>query len=270
MRDIPADRLLALQEERQLGANVDGIRLPPTIDGYFLPGSPPKLIESGQYNAVPIIASSNGDDLDVRMNPITRAKSINEFRKAATERYKGDAEVFFDLYPISQDSEVPQVARLAAAEGGFVSGSRNCAKQLASKFNTATYIALFTRKPSFAPGAMIADIDPANTGAYHTADIPFWLGTLDTFNQFRMTRQWTEQDRSLSAAMIETLINFARTGNPTSDKWKWPKWQSNDEKIMVVGDQPTVQPLAPERMEFHRAHPFVLQPPRATAPTIRD
>ena len=39
MRNVPADRILALQEENQLGLSVPGVRAPSVIDGYFWTGT---------------------------------------------------------------------------------------------------------------------------------------------------------------------------------------------------------------------------------------
>ncbi|UIY31719.1 hypothetical protein LZK73_32865 (plasmid) [Neorhizobium galegae] len=49
-------------------------------------------------------------------------------------------------------------------------------------------MSMFSRRHSFAPGVDYTDIDEKTIGAYHTADIPFWFGTLETFNKFRQGR----------------------------------------------------------------------------------
>ena len=46
----------------------------------------------------------------------------------------------------------------------------------------------------------------ATVGAYHTADVPYWLGTLDSLNLFRPTRDWTAEDRALSSQMMAHLL----------------------------------------------------------------
>ncbi len=91
------------------------------------------------------------------------------------------------------------------------------------------YIGMFAREPSFAPGVKIADIDPATAGVYHAADLPFWLGTQDSFNLFRQTRAWSDADRSLSAQMMDTLIAFADTGNPNTARVAWAPWSPDNE-----------------------------------------
>ena len=82
------------------------------------------------------------------------------------------------------------MARMVAHHGGFVLASRRCARDQASVGEPA-YIGEFVRKHPYAPGVRFADQDPATVGAYHTGDIPYWLGTLDEYNRLRRTRDWT-------------------------------------------------------------------------------
>ena len=67
-------------------------------------------------------------------------------------------------------------------------------------------------------------------GAFHSLEIPFFLGT-DTLNavmqSFLFTRQNAPGRKALSAAMMDYLAAFARTGNPNrpgSGLPEWPAW----------------------------------------------
>ena len=68
------------------------------------------------------------------------------------------------------------------------------------------------RAHPYVPGVRIADQNTATVGAYHTADIPYFLGTQDAYNMFRPTRNWTPWDREMSARMMGSLIAMAATG----------------------------------------------------------
>ena len=87
MRNVPADRILALQEENQLGLSVPGVRAPAVIDGYFWTGTKEEAFASHQASDVPIIASSNGDDLDFGANPLTRARTVADYQAIARQMY---------------------------------------------------------------------------------------------------------------------------------------------------------------------------------------
>jgi len=255
LRSVPADKILALQEEHQLGANVQGVRLPPTLDGLFWTQDKARTLASHQFNDVPIMAGSNADDLDSNWSPLTKATTVAEFQDAAGKLYGAQAGEFLKLFPVRSDVDVPRVAHLAARESGFLGQSRSCAELQAKYNHSPSYIEVFARKHSYAPDAKIADQNIASIGAYHTADVPFWFGTLETFNQLRTTRQWTAQDRALSDSMMHTLIAFANTGNPATLEVPWPAYSSKQERFMLFADGATIESLDSRRMDWLQSHP---------------
>jgi len=265
MRDIPADRILAIQSESQVGANVQGIRIGgPIVDGFVLPGQKPALLAAGQINRVPIIASSNTDDIDIQMSPFGHIATLDQYRTAASAAFGNDAVGFLRLFPAKGDAEANAMARHVAHLAGFVLASRQCARDQAS-IGQPAYIDEFARKHPYAPGVHFADQDPATVGAYHTGDVPYWLGTLDAYNSRRRTREWTAYDRSLSETMMDDLIAFAREGRPGPG---WPAWSAKDERETVFGDSVAVRRLDTRRLDWLAAHPIARQalPPRPGSP----
>jgi para-nitrobenzyl esterase len=253
MRNVPADRILAQQAESQVGAKAQGIRTPPLIDGYFTVGPKENVLVN-----VPIMVSSNGDDLDANMSPLTRAKTVQEYEAIARQLYGADAAKFSSLFPVKKDSDVYAAAHAAARESGMLKASRTCAQ----KQGSVAYISLFSHKHPYAPGVKFADQDPATVGAYHSADIPYWLGTFDAFNLFRQTRVWTDYDRHLSDAMLQALIHFAQTGSPDSANLKWPAWSARKEQYLSLGDEIAVMRLQAARIDWLAAHPVESAPAR--------
>jgi para-nitrobenzyl esterase len=257
LRDMPADHILAIQTENQVGARVEGIRINgPIIDGYFLPGPKRSLLEAGQANAVPIIASYTTDDIDIAMNPIATATTVAQFRAVARSQYGGDAEAFLRLYPVSSDADVPRVAHEAARTAGFETSARYCASAQAQYLRAPAWLIQFDRRHPYVTGVRIADQNIATIGAYHTSDVPYWLGTLDQYNSLRPTRAWTAWDRGLSGAMVDFLISFANTGQPRAAGIAWPAWSRDAERKLVAGDSAHVESLNAERMEWHAHHPL--------------
>lgn len=245
MRNVPADRILAQQTESQVGAKVQGVRTPPLVDGYF-------TVDGGALTDIPIMVSSNGDDLDANMNPLTHAKTVPEYVAIARQLYGTDAAKFLSLFPAKSDSDVYAAAHAAARENGMLKASRTCARK---QVGSAAYISLFSRKHPYAPGVIFADQNPATIGAYHSADIPYWLGTFDAFNQLRVTRAWTDYDRHLSDTMLQALIRFAATGAPDTAAQTWPAWSARQERYLALGDQITPTRLNSSRMDWLAAHP---------------
>jgi para-nitrobenzyl esterase len=261
MRQVPADKILALQAEFQVGNNTAGVRTGAVIDGYFTPKSRAETLQAHEVNDVPIIAGFNHEDLDAA-NPLVSASTIAQYQAIASQMYGVDAPEFLKLFPVSQNADIRAVGMEAAREGDLEQHARECAR-LQTQYNTSpAYIDMFALKPSFAPAAKIADLDPATAGAYHTADIPFWFGTQDVFNLFRTTRVWTAWDRQLSDDMMASLIAFAVTGNPNTAQVKWPAWSSKNEQKIVFSDTIYAAKLDIKRMDWLAAHPakFILRP----------
>ena len=271
MRNVPADRILALQEENQLGLRVSGVRAPAVIDGYFWTGTKEQAFASHQASDVPVIASSNGDDLDSARYPLTRARTVADYQTLARQMYATEADAFLQLYPAQTDADVQPMARRAAMENGMMMNSRSCAEMQAKHGKAPVYIDTFTRKHPYAPGVKIADQNPATVGAYHTADVPYWLDTLDTYNWQRPTRVWTAYDRELTDRMAGALIALAETGSPVTPQLNWPAWTAASPQYMVFGDTVAVQTMDIKRMDWLAAHPPAPvapanaqpQPPRA-------
>jgi para-nitrobenzyl esterase len=67
--------------------------------------------------------------------------------------------------------------------------------------------------------------------------VPYWLGTLESLNLFRRTRDWTDLDRRLSDQMSNAIVRFAKTGNPNEvSRDDWPAYEPDAEKIRELGD----------------------------------
>ena len=254
MRQVPADKILAQQAESQVGVSVQGVRAPPVIDGYFTTGTKLSVLQAHAFNDVPIIASSNHEDLNVS-NPLLKAKTVAEYKAIAGQMYGADAEMFLKLYPAATDADVPAVAGKAARESGLEGASRTCAKLQAQYNHSAAYIDLYTHVHPYAPGVKIADQDTATAGAYHTADIPYWFDTLDHYNMFRTTRVLKPWDRTLIDRMSASLIAFAETGSPATADAKWPAWTATGEQKIEFGDAITVVKLDGQKMDWLAAHP---------------
>ena len=256
MRSAPADKILALQAESQVGADNPGLRAPAVIDGYFWVTGKEQALAQHIASDVPIIASSNGDDLDAGMNPITRTHTVAEYQAMAEKMYGPAAPEFLKLYPVRTDADVQPMAHRAAWEGGLLQSSRTCGDLKAKYTSTATFIDLFTHKHPYAPGVRFADQNPETVGAYHTADVPYWFDTLDKYNMFRPTRVWTAYDRQLSDRMFGALVALAETGSPSTAGFNWPAYSAKNPAYVVFGDTAKVETLPTARMDWLAAHPI--------------
>lgn len=266
MRQVPADRILALQEDCQLGCTNGNIRFGgANVDGYFLPNQPAALFAAHRNSDVPVITGFTRDESN---NALKAARTVADFRTAAQTAYGANADQFLRLYDPKTDAEVATLGSVAARDAAVGRGARNWAIAQARDNQSPTYIFMLSRVQPFNPAVVIAD-HPERVGAYHTSDVPYWFGTLDALNMFRPTRIWTDDDRMLSGRMMDALIAFARSGDPSTPAMNWPSWSARDERYLELDVTPTVLRMNPARMDFVNAHPIT---PAAAAPSrgIRD
>jgi para-nitrobenzyl esterase len=252
MRNIAADKLLALQEDCQLGCTAGNIRVGSTIvDGHYMPDTPAKLFAAKRNSDVPVIAGFANDE---SRNDLSSAKTFAEYEAAAYRLYGPRGAEFLRLYPASTPAEVNAMGRAAAREAMVGRGMRNWALAQSAFTTSPTYMYNLVRVHPFNPAALPAD-RPDLVGAYHTSDVPYWFGTQDALNMWRPTRNWTPEDRKLSADMTASLIAFANTGSPTTAAIQWPAWTPASEQL-VEFNTTGVKAVAMEtpRWNFHVAN----------------
>lgn len=264
MRQIPADRILALQSESQVGVSRQGVRTGPVIDGYFTPKTKAAILEAREFNDVPIIASFTHDEAS---NDLKRARSVEEYKAAAAKIFGAAAGEFLQLYGVAADADVRPMAQTAANEAAGLLNSCTCAALQAKYGKSRAYITVFSRRHPYVPGAKIADQDPATIGAYHTSEVPYYFGTFDAYNLFRPTRNWTESDHELSRKMTVALIAFAETGDPSTPDLQWPAWTADNEVYVNFGERITLETVNRPGLDWMAKH---RPPPRARGRGPRD
>jgi para-nitrobenzyl esterase len=246
MRQIQADKILAVQKDCQLGC-AGTIAVTPDIDGYVLPDTVPNIFAAGKQNDVATVAGFTSDESS---NDLRTAGTLEAYVAAAKKLYGDQADRFLALYPAKTDAEAKAMGLTAAREGLVEIGTRNWAEAQAKTGKAPFYMHMFSRVHPFAPGVEFFD-SPQKIGAYHTSDVPYWFGTQDAFNKFRTTRNWTEFDRALSERMMDTLVAFARTGNPATAATPWPQWKQDAQTYVEFGDNTGVREENRARLDFH-------------------
>ncbi|SEB15639.1 carboxylesterase/lipase family protein [Variovorax sp. YR216] len=257
MRNLPADKVLELQKDCQLGC-AGTITVPVIVDGYFLPDSVPNIYAAGKQNDVPIL---DGFTRDESSNALRTAATLDEYKTTAKKLFGEKSERFLQIYPASTDAEAKAMGKIAAREGLIELGANSWAVAQSRTGKSPFYMYMFSRVHPFAPGVTFYD-NPAAIGAYHTSDLPYFFDTLDAFNLFRTTREWTPLDRELSARMMDSLLAFARTGNPATRATPWPRWTSEQPQLVEFGEDTRVISESRERMAFHTPETLTSSTPR--------
>jgi para-nitrobenzyl esterase len=246
MRTLPADKILAVQKDCQLGC-AGTIRIGTSVDGYFLPDTVANIYAAGKQNDIPIVSGFTRDESS---NEIRAARTLDEYAAAARKMYGDRAEGFLKLYPASTDAEAKAMGVVAARESLAEKSSRLWALAQTATGKAPFYMYMFSRVHPFAEGVTFFD-NPKAIGAYHTSDVPYWFQTQEAFNLFRKTRDWTAFDRELSARMMDSLLAFARTGDPTTPATPWPRWSVTQPQYLEFGDVTRIGTENTERMTFH-------------------
>jgi len=74
-------------------------------------------------------------------------------------------------------------------------------------------------------------------GAGHGVEIQYMLDNLDVD-----PRSWTAEDRRLADRLADTVVQFARTGNPTGDGLPaWPAFDGSKTSILPIGNDAELQ-----------------------------
>jgi para-nitrobenzyl esterase len=245
LRNLPADRILAMQAEFQLGAIGGPVRFRPNLDAYFMPRTPREVFASGEQHDVPVLLGFTRDESS---NDLRTATTTEAFT-AAARRYFGErSDEFLRLYPIS--AGVAAMGAAAVRDGGMATSMRSWALGQLAKGRSPAYIYMYSHPHPYAPGAAFADLDPAKAGAYHSSEVPYFLLTQDVYNRIRRTRDWKEYDRRLADVMSDALVAFASSGDPTTASLKFPPFDLRHERLVEFGDEVRVASFNKARMRF--------------------
>ena len=246
LRNVPADRILAVQAEFQLGGTAGTVRFRPNLDAHFMPKQPRETFTAGEQNDVPLLLGFTRDESS---NDLRAARNLVQFREAAQKYFGERSGEFLHLYPAT-DADVATVGAQAARDGGMATSMRSWAYGQMKRGRQPVYLYMYAHGHSYAPGVVIADLNPQSAGAYHSSEIPFFLLTLDAYNRLRPTRAWTEKDRALANTMSDILIAFASGGIPQTRELRLPRFDAKRESLMEFGDELKVINFNKSRMEF--------------------
>lgn len=224
MRNIAADRILAERSGR--------FGLGPIRDGYFMPKTMAETFAAGEQHDVPVMFGFTRDE---GFSPIARAQSLDEYRDLIGQAYRDKADELLQLYPAANDTQARRAARDIARDSTLGTSMWAWAEAQYEYGKQPAYVFMFSRVHPYTPGVVIENHDPATVGAYHTADVPYWLQTLDSLNLFRQTRTYTDYDRELADLMSDAIMNFAKSGDPSSDVLQWPAFSPDNARIVEFG-----------------------------------
>jgi para-nitrobenzyl esterase len=249
MRAMPAGDIQAALAKLGTGPGA-GVPTRPIVDGWFLPDTPDHLFKAGKQNDVPLYVSATQKDLGSAAQFYESVHTVTELHDAAATAFGDAAAEFARLFPATTDSQARQTALLVSGNTGFGVSNRDWARDAITTGKSPAYLVQWTHVPPAAtPGASGAPAMPG-AGPTHGSDIEYWLGTYVS----NKNRAWSDSDRQLSEKMQDTLIAFAKTGNPGTRAVKVPRYNTGNEQRTVFGDPVHVEKIDTQQIEFLRNH----------------
>jgi para-nitrobenzyl esterase len=247
LRSVPWEQILtALNPQAGPGGPIP---TRPIVEGYFLPDAPDRIFKAGKQNDVPLYASSTREDLGSAMPFYQNVHTVAELHGAASAAFGDATEEFLKLFPAADDAQARAAALIVSGNTGFGVSNRDWARDQVATGKQPAYLVQWEH---VAPPDRSGRPAPAmfDGGPSHGSDIPYWLGTY----VYNTNRSWSDWDRQLSNDIQDTLIAFARTGNPNTGAVKVPRYDPKNEQHAVFGDTIYVEPMSTAQIEFLRTH----------------
>lgn len=194
--------------------------LRPIRDGWVIPRDERDAFAGGHFQSMPIIVGSNSDEGSgfVAAWPVKDAAS---YRGVIDENFRSSADAALAQYPLANDAEaLPKVAEIFA-DTQFNYGVWALARVMA-RSGKGTWRYLFTKKRS-----------GQTAPAHHGDEVAFVFGTLGTAT--RKGSQFDASDTAVSATMMKTWVQFARTGNPNGVGVEWSAYDPDRDNYLEFG-----------------------------------
>ncbi len=188
-------------------------RFGPDVDGYFLPEPVPAIYASGKQAHIPLLAGWNSDEGHVAVPAGQFSAAV--FAAQAERDFPGRGQELLKLYRTGTEAEARRSASDFAGDQFIAYSTWRWLEAQVATGGSPVY------RYYFALGNPGDRFHTASLGAFHSDDIEYVFGTLDS----RQEAVWRPEDRALSNQIQSYWTNFARTGNPNGAGLpEWPQY----------------------------------------------
>lgn len=227
LRTLPPETLLADLEIPVSGGVVQS-QWKPVLDQYLFTNTPMNMVQSGDYNKVPLIIGSNADEMNLSAPqtalPFTVDILINLYIPVALRP------LAHELYPSGTSSaEARESYVQILTDGQFTAPVRRTARCVSQNQEAPVFRYFFTHTHAGILG---------NYGAYHGIELFYGFNSWEN-SSLAIGPFYTAQDDSVQNNMLRYWVNFATTGNPNGDNLsEWPAYQSDSDCYLEIKATP--------------------------------
>ena len=208
LRALPMEKILEAAKSKHGGAS-------PVVDGKFMVEPVSAAYAAGRQAHVPLLAGWNRDE------GWTSSMTAAKWKAQAGEMFKGRATEFLKLYPGETDAQAARSAADFAGDQFIAFGTWKWLEAHQKTVEASVY------RYHFELAALPSKFHPG-TAAFHSDDIEYVFGTLDT----RPGETVRPEDRKLSEQMMSYWTNFAKRGDPNGAGLPvWPRYGASHELI---------------------------------------
>ncbi|MCS6936567.1 MAG: carboxylesterase family protein [Candidatus Bipolaricaulota bacterium] len=200
------------------------------VDGYALPDSPGRALESGNFYLVPLIAGTTGNEASIFTLSLN-IQTVAQYEAYVRSLFRGLANQVLALYPAAPYPSPKAALDALLSDVFFVCPTRRFVRDV-SQYQPKTFLYHFTYVTRAAA--------QAGLGAFHGSEIPFVFGN---------AANPTPQERALSNSMMTYWTSFAKTGDP--NEGKLPTWPA-----YTLSEDPHLQLDIPIRADKNLRKPY--------------
>ncbi|MFW9867096.1 MAG: carboxylesterase/lipase family protein [Candidatus Thorarchaeota archaeon] len=241
LRGFPTRKLIRVQKKFASFGNLEDFSNPftPFIDGDIIPENPIEIMLKGASNDVPIMMGFNKDELGFIADILNKSteEGVNDliggFRTNLEKRKLKNLDNLINVYRSEIEKNYPE-SRYKYWEA-IISDSMfrvPIIKQLEAHIshNPDAYCYIFSYE-SHVSGY-----------SFHTLEIPFVFGNLDTKDIATGYIEINKNTEKLSKNIMDAWVAFARTGDPNHEGLpEWPRYDIEKRATMILGTEPKVE-----------------------------